>query len=198
MDENELQILVGEYYNSRFNIIRADRVRLEGVLNFRIVDEDKVVEIIKSAVDNASTKIGATIQKVILVLPSLGFKRFPLRVKIEPHNHQVSKREVAKAVSSSLNTQIDDDLVIVNSSIVKYYVNGVAARRLPEKDNCDELIVDIDLLCADKDLCYSYVAAVSKAGLKVQDITLNNYSICREAVLFEQSLVSNVVLYSSI
>lgn len=194
MDDNALQLLVAEYYNSRFNVIRIDKVKLEGIHDFRIVEREKVINLVKDTVSHASLKLGATIKKVILVLPSLGFKRYPLRVAVQPRNGFISKKDVAHAVSSALQTTIDDSFVIVNSSIVKYYVNGSSLRRLPEKEACSEFNIDIDLLAADKEMCFNYVNLISEAGLEVLDITLNNFAICKESMLFEQSLVSNVVL----
>lgn len=194
IDENELQILVGEFYNTRFNIIRADKVKMDGIINFKINDFDRVVEIVKKSIEHSSSKIGAKITKAVLVLPSFGFKRYPLRVSVVPNGGILTKKDIAKAISSSLKAKVDANSMIVNSSIVKYTVNGISTRRLPEKEVCDEVLVDIDLLCADRELCYEYVKAVSKAGIEVLDITLNNYSICKEAVLLEQSLNNNIIL----
>ncbi|MDO5440640.1 MAG: hypothetical protein Q4F12_03795 [Erysipelotrichaceae bacterium] len=194
IDENELQIVVGEYFNTRFNIIRTDKVKMDGILDFKINDYDRVVEVISKSIEHTSTKIGASIKKVILVLPAVNFTRYPLRVSVVPNGGILSKKDIAKAISSSLKAKVDVNSMIVNAAVVKYYVNGIATRRLPEKEICDEVLVDIDLLCADKSLCYEYVKAVSDAGLEVLDITLNNYSICKEAVLLEQSLNSNTIL----
>lgn len=194
IDENELQIVVAEYFNTRFNIIRVDKVKMEGIINYKINDFDRVVEIIKDTVAYSSNKIGATIKKVILVLPPLGFKRYPLRVSVVPNGGIITKKDVAKAITSSLKTKVDGNSVVVNSSIVKYTINGISSFRLPEKEICDELIVDIDLLCADKDMTVEYINVVSKAGIEVLDITLNNYSICKESVLLEESLKQNIIL----
>ena len=194
LDENELQILVGEYYNTRFNIINSYNAKIEGIKDFAIVDKDKVVEQIRKGIDDVSSKVGASVKKVILVLPPIDFKRVPIRVSVKPTNGLINKDDVARAISSSYNSSVGINNIIVNSTITKYYFNGVPSRRLPEKEYCTELLIDIDLLCANRDLCYSYVSTVSEAGLEVLDITLNNFAICKEAVLFEQSLVSNVIL----
>ena len=194
IDENELQIVVAEYFNTRFNIIRVDKVKMEGIINFKINDFDRVVQIIKDAVSYSSKKIGATIRKVILVLPPFGFKRFPLRVSVVPNGGILTKKDIAKAVTSSLKSKVDGNSIVVNSSIVKYTINGISTFRMPDKEVCDELIVDIDLLCADKELSIDYINAVNKADLEIIDITLNNYAIAKEGVLFEESLKQNIIL----
>lgn len=194
IDENELQIVVAEYFNTRFNIIRVDKVKMEGIINFKINDFDRVVQIIKDTFEYSSKKIGATITKVILVLPPFGFKRFPLRVSIVPNGGIVTKKDIAKAVTSSLKTKVDGNSIVVNSSIIKYTINGISTFRIPENEICDELIVDIDLLCADKELTIDYINAVTKAGLEILDITLNNFAIAKESVLLEESLKQNIIL----
>lgn len=194
LDENKLQILVGEYYNTRFNIIKSYREKIEGIKDFAIIDKEKVVSAIKKGIDEVSERVGASVKKVILVLPPVDFKRVPIRVSVKPTNGLVNKNDVARAISSSYNSSVGINYIIVNSSITKYYFNGVPSRRLPEKEYCTELLIDVDLLCANRDMCFSYVNLLNEAGLEVLDITLNNFAICKEAVLFEQSLVSNVIL----
>ena len=38
--ENEIRLLVGEYFNTRFNVIKLERVPCEGLTNCRITDHD--------------------------------------------------------------------------------------------------------------------------------------------------------------
>lgn len=194
VDENELQLVVSEYFNTRFNIIRVDKVKMEGIINFKITDFDRVSSIIKDAISYASKKIGATITKVILVIPAFKFKRYPLRVSVVPNGGILTKKDIAKAVTSSLKTKVDGNSIVVNSSIIKYTVNGISSFRLPEKEICDEALVDIDLLCADRDLVVDYVKVVTDAGVEVLDITLNNYAIAKESVLLDESLKQNFIL----
>ena len=194
IDDNLLQILVGEYYNTRFNIIYTNTTPIGGILDFKIADYDLVVKTIKEEINTASIKIGATIKKAILVLPAFNFKRYPLRVSVVPNGGILTKKDVARALTSSLRTPVDSDLTIVSAAIIKYMINGISTRRLPEREVCEEVLIDIDLLCADKDITYEYINALSDAGIEVLDITLNNYSICKEAVLLEQSLSENIIL----
>ena len=61
IDDNLLQILIGEYFNTRFNIIYSSTTALEGMLNFKIADYKLVVKTIKEQIEIASVKIGATV-----------------------------------------------------------------------------------------------------------------------------------------
>ena len=192
--ENEIKILVGEYYNTRFNIIRADKYPTNAISDFKVLNKQGLVSDIKNAVSKSSEKIGSALERVLLVLPAYNFKRFPLRSKVVIDDGIVKKKDIARAISNSLRSKVDKDVMVVNPMIVKYNVNGISTRRFPEKEICDEVIVDIDLFCADIGVCYDYVSAVENAGVQVLDIVLNTYAIAKEASLFEESLNKSVIV----
>ena len=191
--ENDLRILVAEYYNTRFNILRVDRIQSKALRDFKIVDRELLINDIQRLVSISSNKLNSKIEQVILVLPAYGFKRFPLRSNIVTTNGIVTKSDISRAISNSLRAPIDNDSMIVSSMISKYTINDISTRRMPENEVCDELFVDIDLLCADKDICIDYVSVVEESGLKVLDIVLNTYAVGKEASLIEESLKQNVV-----
>lgn len=192
--ENEINLLVGEYFNTRFNIIRSDKYYTNTISDFGINNKEELSNDIRKAVKETSSRISTDIEKVILVLPAYNFKRYPLKSKVVTENGIITKKDIARAVSNSLKTKVDSNVLVANSTIVKYNVNGISTRRLPENERADEVYVDIDLLCADVEVSYDYVSAVENAGIKVLDITLNNYAIAREASLFEESLNKNVII----
>lgn len=194
LEENELNLLVAEYYNTRFNVLKVERATTEAISDFKVVDSLRLTNDIRNLIDKASNGLGAQIEKVILVLPTYNFKRIALKSKVIPETGHVTKKDVARAISNSLNTEVDDDVICGNAVVCRYSVNGFSTRRIPEKEICDELIVDIDLLCADKDMMIDYVTCVENAGVKVLDVTLNTYAIAKEASLLEESLKQNIII----
>ncbi len=194
IDDGQIQILVAEYFNTRFNVINTYSSQIDGIVDYRIVDEEKVLEGLKKAIDTVSNKIGARLEKVILVLPPFGFKRTSLRVSIIPSIGYLTKKDVARAITNSLKTKVEDNLTVINTHIAKYTVNGISSRRLPENEACEEAILDIDLLCADKEMAFSYVELLTKANLEILDLCLSNYAIAKESVSLENSVGQNIVL----
>ena len=192
--ENQIKILVSEYFNSRFNIIRAESFHTDTISDFRINNKDQLAEDIKYAVKECSDKLGADIEQAILVLPAYNFKRFSLRSKAACDDSIVKKEDVARAFSNALKATVDDDVLIVNEFASKYTVNDISSRRMPDRQIADKVLVDLDLLCADKNMCFDYVSVVEQAGVKVLDIVLNNYAISKEASLFEESINKNIIL----
>ena len=194
IDDGDLQILVAEYYNTRFNIINTYSCEALGVNEYKIVNEEEFVKCLKDAVDVVSNKIGARLEKVILVLPPYNFKRTSLRVSLIPNGSTIRKKDVARAITNALKTDIDDSLMVINASVIKYTINGISYRRLPENETCEEALIDIDLLCADKEMAVSYVEAIYKANLEVLDLCLSNYAISKESVSLENSISKNIIL----
>lgn len=194
----KIKLLVGEYYNTRFNILRSESYDCDGLRDFRVTNEEKVITVINDIKNSFFSKLSSHIEKCILVLPPYKFKRVPLKVSVIPSNKTVTNEDVSKALKIALNSKVDDGYVVVNASIVKYTLvngtsNGISSRRVPLNEICDELIVDIDLLTADMDMVYNYVNVVTKAGLEVLDICLSNYAVIKEAQLLEQSLNNTIV-----
>ncbi len=65
---------------------------------------------------------------------------------------------------------------------------------MPIGEPCDVLEADVDLLCCDKMTTYDYATVVELAGLKIVDVCLDNYALCKEAALFEQNLRNYTLL----
>lgn len=194
INSQEIRVLVGEYFNTRFNIIKIETVIGEGIENYRIVNHEKVKELITKAISNASSMLGADIEKVILLIPPYNFKRYPLKVNVKTANGFVSKADASRAIAKAMHTKVDNDVTIVNAVCIKYTANGISSRRLPEKESADELIVDIDLLCADKILTFEYASILDECNVEILDVCLDVNAVCKEAALFEQTLNQNIVL----
>ena len=194
IDDGQVQILVAEYSNTRFNVINTYIGDIDGISDYRIFDEDKALDGLNKAIDAVSNKIGARLEKVVLVLPPFNFKKTSLKVSIIPNNSYITKKDVGRAITNSLKTKVDDSLAIINTHISKYTINGISSRRLSENEACDEAILDIDLLCADKQMAFSYVELLSKANIEILDLCLSNYAISKESVSLENSIGQTIIM----
>ena len=137
MDDDRLQILVAEYFNTRFNIIAVYTDVLEGISDYKVSDKDKVIACIKKGIDTVSEKIGAGLQKIIVLIPPYRFERVSLKVSVIPYDGHIKKSDVARAISNSLKTNVGSDLVVINTLISKYTVNGISSRRFTENEACE-------------------------------------------------------------
>ncbi len=191
--DHEVRLLIGEFHNTRLNILKVEKVKCSGIEGVSIVDQDAVVTALKSAVNNASANIGARIQRVLLLLPSWGMKRFSRRVQVSV-DQKATYADVRNAMREALKTDLPENLELINTIATKYTINGIGYRRLPLSEECTSMGVDIDLICADKDMTFQYAQVVEKAGLEITDVSLDGFAISKEASLMEKSTESFIIL----
>ncbi|MCH3961229.1 MAG: cell division protein FtsA [Solobacterium sp.] len=194
--DHEVRLVVGEFFNTRFNIIKVEKVPCFGLSFNEIENPTEVTQAIRTAADNAKKMIGADIKKVILSMPSYRFRKFTVRstVDIKGIDQCVTIQDVREAVKKAQNAKLDESYALIQALCIKYTVNGVSSRRIPLGEHCTQMSVDIDLLCADRKLSFDLVSCVENAGLNVLDIFPDVYAAGKEAALFEQKTDSQVII----
>ena len=162
-----------------------------------INNADEIISAIETACKQTEQMLSAKLEKVILSIPSYQMQRKSVRVTVPVKGYDgvVSVQDIRNAMKlAERQVSIGKELALVQTVCVKYTIDGIASRRIPIGERAKELVVDIDLLCADRQLAYSLVGCIEKAGLQVMDIYLDTYAAAKEAALFEQSVDRNVVL----
>ena len=140
--------------------------------------------------------IGARIERVLLSIPSRDMMRKSLKitVPVSSFDRRVTVLDVREAVKNAMKTKVENGLALISAVCVRYTCNGISTRRMPIGELCDELTVDVDLLCANRKIAFEYVNCVEQAGLEVLDISLDSFAIAKEAALFEQTMDQNLIL----
>lgn len=194
--DHEIHLIVGEFFNTRFNIIKVERVPVRGLTYDHVTDPEAITKAIRKAADNVENLVGAAVQKVILAIPSYNMERKSLKstVPVTGIDGTVTIEDVRKAVRKARKYQLDDAHALIQTVCVRYTVNGITSRRIPLNEKANALTVEIDLLAADKQLAYDLVSCVEKSGLQVMSIYLDIYAAAKEAALFEQAVNQNVIL----
>ncbi len=196
VSDHEVRLVVGEFFNTRFNIIKVERVACNGFDGQKIVNPNAITEAIQQAVENTHKMIGARIQSAILAIPSYGMKKYSFKstVDVEGIDNTVTVKDIRRAMNKAQNMDIGKEYALIQTVNVKYTVNGITTRRIPIGERCNQLTIDIDLLCANRKLAYDMVGCVEKSGLKILDIFLDVYAVGKEAALFEQSVNQQVII----
>lgn len=185
--DHEIRLVVAELHQSKLNVMKVEKVETSGIHQFKIVDESAIIHAIQKAVSNASRLIGASIKKVILVMPSYNMNRYNKRFTIPTETGKVEYNDVNKAIRQAYNMEIDETSEIVNLMITRYHINGYATRRLPLHEKATTLSIEAEIFCADKEMVYQYIKVTEKAGLDIIDICLDSYAIGCEAALYNQT-----------
>ena len=194
--DHEIRLIVGEFFNTRFNVIKVERVPCSGVESGQIIDQQLVSDTIRKVVENASSKVGAAIKKVLLCVPSIDAERIGVKVnvRVDSIDKKITILDIRNAVKKAMSTPIDEQYALINAVCVRYTCNGITTRRMPVGEISDELTVHLDLLCASRQIAFDYVTCVENSGLQILDISLDSFAIAKEACLFEQAVDQNVIV----
>lgn len=192
----EVRLVVGEFFNNRFNIIKVERVACDGFNGEKVVRPEAVTNALKQALENAKKMIGAGIKSAILAVPSYGMKRYSFKstVDVAGIDGTVTVQDIRNAMKKAQRMDIGKEYALIQTVNVKYTVNGITTRRVPIGERCHQLTLDIDLLCANRKMAFDLVACVEKAGIKIMDIFLDVYAVGKEAALFEQAVNQQVII----
>ncbi|MBQ6654035.1 MAG: hypothetical protein IJM79_00730 [Erysipelotrichaceae bacterium] len=193
IENSEIRILVGQFFNDSFNVLLRHTGVCRGMDGISINDESKAVESIRSAVNEVSVKLNAPLQSVLLIIPAHRFKKEKRSVDLLLEDHVVGYGDVRKIIREACRTNVGSDYEIINATSASYKINSISYPRIPLGEKGDMLSSEVDLICGDRLITHDYVMLVEKAGLKVMDICQDGYAGCREAAIFEQSFNRYVV-----
>ncbi len=194
--DHEVRLIVGEFFNTRFNIIKVERVPVNGLGIGTVEDKDSVTASIEQAVHESEKSIGAKIKKVILGFPSWGMARKTVKstVEITGIDGTITVQDIREAINKARKVKIGNNFALIQTDCVKYTVNGISSRRIPIGEKARELTVEIDLIFGNKNMAFDLFKCVENAGLEVMDIYLDVYGVAKEAALFEQSVDQNIII----
>jgi cell division protein FtsA len=189
IESGEVRLLVGEYLNSRINVLYRDAVPCKGLNGIRIVDQAAVVAAVKKAVGQAGAHLGTPVKSVLLAIPAYRYSnqtRSFSKVNGSPDG-KVSLQDIRDIYQKGLAVAVGGDLVTVNVACTSYRINGITYPQIPLGEKFDVMDAEVDLLCCDKMTTYDYAEVVEKAGLKIIDVCLDNYALAKEAALLIQT-----------
>ncbi|NBK96909.1 MAG: cell division protein FtsA [Erysipelotrichia bacterium] len=195
--EDEIHLLVGEYYMSRFNILRSDCIKINQAINNKKIEKPQVVNAtITKLLNNAEKALSLKIKKVILCIPSVDVKCVKKRVNvaIEEGSRKILMSHVRNGLEKAVSYEKDSEYEFVNVGSIKYIVGGISSRTIPLDERSDLLTMDIDMLYANKEIVYSYVMCVEACGVSVLDICLDSFAMAEESATLENSMDKYVVL----
>lgn len=185
--DHEVRMIVGQFFNTRLNVLKLERVPISALAFHNIIDQTALVERLKQTAQHITATLGVDIKRVVLALPSVDMHRYVERIHVNTSG-TIELKHIQDVYKQAFRVAIPEHQTLVNVALSRFIVNGIVMRRLPLGEACDHLQVDVDLYCGPKDLIYKYVQTVEKAGLTVSDISFDAFALGKEASLFEKSL----------
>ena len=110
VSDHEIRLIIGEFFNTRFNVIKTSRIPAFGLTYDQVTDENEIIRAIRKAVDNANKTIGARIERVLLCIPSYKVTCLPLKVRkpIDSIDGVCTAHDIKEAVRRAMATKIPD------------------------------------------------------------------------------------------
>lgn len=140
--------------------------------------------------------LGYQIERVILAIPSVNVRpvNHKVHIEIEDGTHTIRRFHVQQGLKSAMSATNFENVEFVNVNQINYYIDGVKQDKIPLGVDSEAFDMEVDFLCADRKMIYSYVAAVEKAGLQILDIVLDAYGMAKETGTLSQSMDKPVIL----
>lgn len=195
LTDQSVRLLVGEYFNTRVNVLCAKEVPLQGIEGVAIKNPTAVSAAVQQAVKEAEEMLGHKIERVLLAIPAYRVMKNSIRVSkgIDNYERKVAVEDLQAAARKGYTYPVPEDKALINWMPLKYYTNRIAFKRMPVGEPCDVLEVEMDLFSADKYTAYDYARVVNRAGCQITDISLDIFAAAKEAALFELSVNKNIL-----
>ena len=128
--DGDLRLIVGEFYNTRFHIIKAIESKTLGIEQSTIINRDLVTYDLKKLFSKAQSALEVSINKVILCIPSKNVARYPLKVNVNINNSdgRIKLEDIQRGYKLASNMNVDKTRTLINQVCSKYYINGISTR----------------------------------------------------------------------
>lgn len=173
-----IRILVSEYYGKKFRTLAVSSVRSKGIKRGVIVDETLVLERLKLALDDISSRINIPIKKAIITIPAYNAECTLVHgnVPIVNEEKMVTEKDILRVQNSVVNDILPNmELVSVTPIDFTIYENGSEIETLKDPKNkiCDRLGIRAMMVCVPKTSVVSFAKVVEKSGVEVVDLVLS-------------------------
>lgn len=167
---NTIKVVVGEFINSKLNILSAVKVKSRGYVNNYILDKEALINQIKEAISKTEEELNIKIRKVILNIPAynLDFKLTDGRIDIE--NDTVSSNDIVKLLQDVSKNKIEPKNELICTLPIIFKVDDEETNN-PYGKRGNILSVKSIIVSTDKKNIYDLAGIVSECNLDIIDIT---------------------------
>lgn len=193
---SKVKLILGELSGDgeKIRIVGSTEVTSVGVRKSMVENVESLSECIRQAVYNLEEKTGASIKKTSIGIGGNHLRSITKNIRF---NLPEEEEEVSKEHYKKLFTLAEQE-VITNESIIKKEIYNIriddsGILKNPVGMIGNTLEGDVHLITADKSQLELLVEAVNRAGLEVEEITLNSYASA-QAILNDQDKKMGVAL----
>jgi len=191
----KVKVLVAQFFNTKFNVLKVEQVACDGFDGEHILDEKAIVTSLKKAFDHIATNLGASLTSVIMCVPSIGMDRYHEKMKIYPQFSEfISNRDIILALKKAMNSPVREDKEIIFVNINQFIANQSSYKKLPNNLDLTSIVCDLDYYVADKETTYRLAQCIERAGVKILDIVMDAWALGKESAAIDASLKSSIII----
>lgn len=178
-----VKLLVGEVVSANINILFSKKITSHGIRKGKIESQPTVVSEVKQLLDEASAALGTTITKLALCIPSFRAHIYQSDgiTKVNSPLDQITSEDVVRALKLSKRFERGEDEEVISVIPTLFQLDTKSMKEVPLGQKSASLKAESLVITTKKQLLYSYIGAVEKAGVEVLDITINAYACAKEA-----------------
>ncbi len=179
-----IKVIVAEYVKGQMNVIGVGSERSEGLSRGVIVDIDKTVAAIKSAVHQAEQKANIEINEVVAGIPATMLQIEPVQgmIKVDDQAREISSDDVREVAAAALVRNLPPEREIINLIPDEFIVDGFDGIKDPRGMIGVRLEIHGILFTAPKTIIHNTEKCIEKAGLRIKTFAINPLALAQLAL----------------
>jgi len=169
-----IKVIIGEVLNDSLNIIGVGTAKSNGMKKGAIVDIDRTVSSIKSAVEQAERMVGMEIDSVVVGINGNHIQLQPCHgvVAIQSENREISDEDITRVIDGAQVVSIPPERDIIDVIPKQFIVDGLDEITDPRGMIGVRLEMEGTIITCSKTVLHNILKCVEGANLKVADICL--------------------------
>ena len=175
LGSDTIKLIIGEYFENNLNILAVSNVSSSGIKHGLIVDNDKVQDAIKNAINEIYSMLGFRINEVLVSLPPYNaqYKLLEGSITITNDNQVITENDVTDVLKTAIYNQLDNDMELVTVLPIYYKLDNDLKIKNPIGSSSSKLIAKVVAVVTNKAYFYNLIKTLEAIDVKVIDISFN-------------------------
>src|SRR5690625_1248978 len=170
----KIKVIIGEILNDSLNIIGVGTAKSNGMKKGAIVDIDRTVSSIKSAVEQAERMVGMEIDRVVVGINGNHTQLQPCHgvVAIQSERREIGDEDITRVIDGAQVVSIPPEREIIDVIPKQFIVDGLDEITDPRGMIGVRLEMEGTIITCSKTVLHNILKCVEGAHLEISDICL--------------------------
>lgn len=193
---SSIKVIIAEYINGEMNIIGVGEEESKGIKKGVIVDIDKTVQSIQTAIAQAESKASFEVRDVIVGIPAYGLDIEYSHgvVKVSDDQGEIKEQDIHAVLEQAMVQTVSPEKELMTVLVDEFSVDGFDDITDPRGMVGLRLEMHALLLTLPKTMIHSIKRCVNMAGLNIQELVLQPLALASTALSREQRHVGAVIM----